>query len=386
MKSYSTLMYGILLVMATLLFGCSHSTSSGGAAGTSGSVDAALVGVWFTASDSTGTEIKSDGTFIPLTLDGASHLIAASVGGATFSISASGGNYTLTIKEPIQGTTRDTTITQKGTYTLNGNTLTTVATSGATGTTVYTKSSYGVNVFQGGGGTGTVDALLVGVWFTLSDTTGFDIKSTGVTDPLTVDGTGKIIVDTRYATAGISFKVQTASNSLTLSFTGKSRFTGNDTTVSQTGTYALTNANATLTLTLGGVTTVYFKTTLGANAFGGGGGGTGPGTFNFSVGGINHVGSIVAPSLNSGTFSATSVDNGISCSITVQATVGSKTIGTTSATLAASLVDGSYTGTSGTINVTSVTATNIKGTINAVITKSGGSTTQALTGSFDINF
>ncbi len=147
---HKRLILALAFTFGVLIVGCDKSTSPTGGT-TTGSVDAALVGVWFNKSDSSGSEIKADGKFIPLELGQNNFLVAVNIGTNTYTLSATGGSYTLTSKTKVEGTTRDTTITLKGTYTVNATTLTTTDPSG---TTTYKKSAYGVNVLTPGGGGG----------------------------------------------------------------------------------------------------------------------------------------------------------------------------------------------------------------------------------------
>lgn len=159
-KKYFTIAKLILLTsMMFFMLSCDKTSSPTGGSST-GTVDAALVGVWFDVSDSTGSEIKSDGTIIPLQLDQNKFLVAINIGTETINLSASGGSFTLTRKTKVEGTSRDTTIVTNGTYTV---TATTLIITDPSGTMTLKKSAYGVNVFTytggGGGGSSTAGTL-----------------------------------------------------------------------------------------------------------------------------------------------------------------------------------------------------------------------------------
>ncbi len=240
----------------------------------------------------------------------------------------------------------------------------------------------------GGSTTGSVDAGIVGVWFTLSDTTGFDIKSDGTTIPLVVDNTGKIATASM---AGVTYKITTngANITITLSLKGNVTSTGRDTTFSVSATYAISNNNNTMTITVTDngqvMNIVYFKTSIGANAFTGGGG-VGTNTFSFTVVGTTYNGTIVNPMVSNGFFSATSVQTGTSLNIVVPASIGTKNVSPGVASGFLSLSTSSYSATGGSIIVTSYSNSNIKGTINITVTQSSGTATKNVTGNFDINF
>ncbi len=241
----------------------------------------------------------------------------------------------------------------------------------------------------GGGGTGTTDPGLVGVWFTLSDTSGFDIKSDGTAIPLSVDNTGKIVT---VIEAGITYKITTSGTTITVTQTGKSSATGKDTSVVvATASYALSNSNNTLTITGtdngSTFTLVYFKTSVGANAFtGGGGGGGGTNTLTFVVDGTTYNGSVMSPAVTSGFFYATGIQSSTSLYIMVEASTGTKNVSANIAYGALTLSGVTYTSTGGSITVTAFTSSNIKGTFNLSLTQDGGSGTKTVTGSFDINY
>ena len=181
---HKRLILALAFTFGVLIVGCDKSTSPTGGT-TTGSVDAALVGVWFARSDSSGSEIKADGKLIPLELGQNNFLVAANIGTNTYTLSATGGSYTLTSKTKVEGTTRDTTITEKGTYTVTATTLTTTDPSGRT--TVSTKSAYNVNVLTPGGGGGG--------GFTTAGTISFssnkgNFTATGIYDEKATTGSG----------------------------------------------------------------------------------------------------------------------------------------------------------------------------------------------------
>lgn len=372
----------IAALMGIIVSGCDSSTTAAGGGG--GEVDASVVGVWFTLSDTSGLQIAADGVATPLTINGSGSIVVNSEAtiGVSYKIQISGGKYTLTVKQKSPLTNNDTTITIKGTYTLSADKTQLTVTQEGQSAQLYFKTALGANAFTGGG---SVDAAVVGVWFTLSDTTGFEVTSGGTYKILTVDNSGKIIVAT---IAGYSASVTTNNGSATITERGPSWLTGNDTTITSTVNYSLSNGGNTLTLSMiingQTLTMAYFKTTIGANAFTGGGGGSN--TFSFTVDGTTYNGSVVNPTVNGGFFSATGVDAGTSLNIMVQASTGTKQVSASAASGFLSTSSSSYSSTGGSITVTSFSATNIKGTINLTMTQSSGTGTKTVTGSFDINY
>ncbi|HLP15439.1 MAG TPA: hypothetical protein VK470_04210 [Bacteroidota bacterium] len=115
----------------------------------------------------------------------------------------------------------------------------------------------------------SIDANLVGAWYSASDTTGVEIKSDGTFHPLMVNASGNLSYDSSQTNAP-TYKLATPSaNNFTLTISGKSMITGRDTSMILSGTYALSNNNSTLIITTleGAGTNVqaYVRSTLGAH-------------------------------------------------------------------------------------------------------------------------
>ncbi|MGA9405684.1 MAG: hypothetical protein WBW71_01000 [Bacteroidota bacterium] len=116
-----------------------------------------------------------------------------------------------------------------------------------------------------------VDPALVGVWYNTADTVGFEIVSDGTIRNLDVDSTGAL----QYAPpadtveGALILTIESARNGA-ISIQGSYKSKTIDSTYTSTGTYALTNSNSVLTLTLltpingaGEVTFIYQRSSIG---------------------------------------------------------------------------------------------------------------------------
>ncbi len=150
---------------AFLATGCNKSSSNPVAAGGGGGgTFSDLVGFWFTASDTSGLEIRSDSTGWPLTVDNTGKLVY-SADTASFKMKikkAEGGQISGTVRVIVAGFV-DTALAFSGTYALNSNkdtlhiTLTGPFGNGGQITTiseVAVRSSLNAQVLSGGGGGG----------------------------------------------------------------------------------------------------------------------------------------------------------------------------------------------------------------------------------------
>ena len=116
------------------------------------------------------------------------------------------------------------------------------------------------------GGSSSIDPLLVGVWWNSSQGSGTQIASDGTSLYLT-SYAGKIAADTSASAKSFTVKISASNGTGTYTQTGKSFYTGKDTTITGSFTYVLSNSNNTLTLTekegSNTVTTVLTKKNIG---------------------------------------------------------------------------------------------------------------------------
>jgi len=122
------------------------------------------------------------------------------------------------------------------------------------------------------GGGGSLDPLLVGVWWNSSDGSGVQIASDGTALSLT-SYSGKIAVDTSASARSFTIKISASGGTGTRAQTGKWPLTGKDTTITGSFTYVLSNSNNTLSVTeienSVTVTMVFAKSILGDAISGG---------------------------------------------------------------------------------------------------------------------
>ncbi len=154
-----------LACTAMLAVGCNKSSSNPtGTSGGGGGTFADLVGFWYTASDSSGIEIRSDSTVHELIVDNTGRLVySPDTAGSSIRITkAASGQIAGTVKILIPGVV-DTTLPFSGTYSLSAdkNTLNSTLTGPfGTGGQVTTmtqtsvRSSLNAQVLTGGGGGG----------------------------------------------------------------------------------------------------------------------------------------------------------------------------------------------------------------------------------------
>ncbi len=157
----------LVIAIACTLFlatGCNKSSSNPVGTGGGGGTFADLVGFWFSASDTSGLEIRSDSTGWPLTVDNTGKLVY-SADTASFKMKikkAEGGQMSGTVRVLVAGFV-DTSLAFSGTYSLvsNKDTLRIVLTgpfgNGGQITTISetaVRSSLNAQVLTGGGGGG----------------------------------------------------------------------------------------------------------------------------------------------------------------------------------------------------------------------------------------
>jgi hypothetical protein len=145
----SSVSYLILLVLVTLGVGLTISGCDKLNTGNTGTVDKNLVGVWFSAVEKEGMEIKSDGKVLNVVVNTQGKLAYdTSANQAVVTISTGNNIVTATIKEKSWLTGKDTTYTETYGYLLsnNNNTLTVTETvNGQVHSTQYSRVNIGDN-------------------------------------------------------------------------------------------------------------------------------------------------------------------------------------------------------------------------------------------------
>ncbi|MGE5315338.1 MAG: hypothetical protein ACM3Q4_11645 [Acidobacteriota bacterium] len=140
----------VVLLFALVAAGCKKDDNN--PVNTNPGVDKNLVGVWFSEADSSGVEIKSDGTFLPLVVNASGNLAyePAMPNAPAYKIATSNpNNFMLTITGKSVLTGRDTSVSLTGTYVLSNNNNSLIITTieeGQPNVQVYVRSSLGAHV------------------------------------------------------------------------------------------------------------------------------------------------------------------------------------------------------------------------------------------------
>lgn len=235
-----------------------------------------------------------------------------------------------------------------------------------------------------GGGSGSLDQLLVGVWWNASGGEGIQIASDGTALSLTSYG-GKIAVDTSTSAKSFTIKITASGGSGTYAQTGKWPPTGKDTTITNSFTYVLSNSNTTLSVTEKEdtvmVTKVYAKKNIGDATSGGG---TTSNTLSITFDGTTYTLTATVEAMHDTLAIYGYNTSGQSCQVIVMNQLGAQTVTTSSiASVAFVLNSTTYYGSSaGTITVTIASATNTQGTFSVTLTNSTGN--KSASGSFNV--
>lgn len=236
------------------------------------------------------------------------------------------------------------------------------------------------------GGSGSLDPLLVGVWWNSSAGSGVQIASDGTGSSLT-SYAGKIAVDTSASAKSFTQKISASGGTGTYTNTGKWPPTGKDTTITGSFTYVLSNSNNTLSVTEKEdsvmVTTVYAKKNIGDASSGGG---TTSNTLSITFDGTAYTMTATVEAMHDTLVIYGFTLSGPSCQIVVMNQLGTQTVGTSLASVTFAPNSSTYyTSSEGTITVTTVSGTNTQGTFS--VTKFnllGQTVTKSASGSFNV--
>ena len=231
------------------------------------------------------------------------------------------------------------------------------------------------------GGSGSLDQLLVGIWWNTSGGSGIQIASDGTGVSLTAYA-GKIAVDTSTSARSFTQKISASGGSGTYTLTGKSSSTGKDTTITGTFTYNFSNSNNTLSITAKedsvNVTTLYDKKNIGDAV-------SSPVSITFD--GTLYTFSSVFVEAGHDTISIYAyVSGGASCQIMFLNQVGTQTVGTSLAGVIFQPTTSTYySASAGSITVTTVSGNNTQGTFNVTMsTFENPPVNKPVTGSFNV--
>ena len=224
---------------------------------------------------------------------------------------------------------------------------------------------------------GSIDPLLLGVWWSSTSSEGLEVTSDGTSYQLTSYG-GKVARDTAYNKSATQ-KITSASGG-----SGKILITTRDTSFTNSFTYVLSNGNSTLTVTTAEGPTIYAKSSIGADAV------TSP------VGGANTV----SITLNGTTYSFTNVTSVLStdtlyisgvlppstyCTILVRNLVSTQTAGRIFPGIEIVIGTTDYISISGNITVTAISGKTTQGTLSVTLLNTDNpSDLPTATGSFNV--